>query len=108
MDIDLIFTGAVPDSIEGFKKIRPHAFEHISTGVEVGVFSASFLNIKSELIAKVRATAHLSDGLLIASPEGLIVLKLHRWSRQDQADIEAIWKACHLHVNDLEPWFWGY
>ena len=93
MDIDIIFSGVPPLTVNNFKKIRPHAFEHKPTGVEIEVLTASFLNISQALVDKVHASAHKSDGMLVASLEGLISLKLQRGSRQDLADIETILKV---------------
>ena len=45
-DIDILFISEtnIPDSVIGFKKIRPHSFEHIKTNVEVEVLSPEYLN----------------------------------------------------------------
>lgn len=104
MDIDLIFAGSVPSLVPGFKKIRAHAFEHKETGVEVEVLDAAFLGIPEALVQKVTDTAHKSDGVSVASPEGLIALKLQRASRQDQADIESLLKRYPITLNELQHW----
>jgi hypothetical protein len=94
-DLDVLFLNAsdVPDQVGGFKRIRPHAFQHNRTHVEVEVITPDFVNIPTALAARVIATATLSDGIKIASASGLVALKLFRLSLQDKADIVALIKS---------------
>lgn len=91
-DIDLLFLSEdeIPNSVNHFKKHRPHAFQHNITHVEIEVVTPSYINMRLEIAEKIFETAIISDGIKIASPSGLIVSKLNRFNRQDQADIEAI------------------
>jgi hypothetical protein len=83
----------LPLSIEGFKRTRPHSFSHKGTGIEFEVLTPEYLKVSKERVKKVFDTCVLSEGFKIASPEGLIVMKLGRWNRQDQADCEKVMEA---------------
>lgn len=102
-DIDLLFLspGDIPDQALNFKRVRPHCFQHNDTHCEVEVLDPVFLNIPSDLTKTVYDLAVESDGMRIASKSGLIALKLFRFSRQDQADIESLIKLGDI---DLSPY----
>lgn len=103
MDIDfMVLSGDVPDQVKWFKKTRPHGFLHLETHVEVEVLTASFLKLSPAIFNRVVQTSQLVDGVRIPSIEGLIVLKLQRFSLQDQADIAALLAA--KATPDLGPW----
>jgi hypothetical protein len=89
-DGDFLFLSAsdVPDTISGFKRTRPHCFRHNETHVEIEVLDPEFLKLDAGLAKKIFDTAIESDGVKVASREGLIVSKLGRFNRRDQADIE--------------------
>jgi hypothetical protein len=93
-DGDFLFISAdtIPDTVVGFKKTRAHAFQHNETHVELEVLDPQFLNIDPLLAKKIVDTAITSDGLKVASKDGLIASKLKRFNRQDQADIEELMK----------------
>lgn len=95
-DIDILFLSKTdaPQQLKGFKKIRPHSFQCNDTHVEIELLDPDFLNISTDLVKEVFNTAVRIDGVLIASPSGLVALKLQRFSRQDQADVESL-KQCH-------------
>ncbi len=95
MDCDFLFIGnnSVPTEVEGFKKTRGHAFRHNETHVEIEVLDPAFLDMSVDLVQKIIDTAAETDGMRVASKEGLIASKLKRFSRQDQADIEHLIKA---------------
>ena len=107
-DIDLIFLsfGDVPDNVPGFKYIRKHSFLHIKTHVEVEVLDPEFLNSTRKRFEKIFSEAIISDGVKIASARSLIVMKLKRFSNQDQADIQELIKYCVENTIDLN--FDGY
>jgi hypothetical protein len=43
----------------------------------------------------------VSDGVRVASPQGLVALKLGRFSRQDQTDIETL---LNIETVELDNW----
>ncbi len=94
-DLDFLYLHAsdVPDQVPGFKRIRPHAFEHDQTHVEVEIITPDFVKIPVALAERVIATATESDGIRIATAAGLVALKLFRLSLQDKADIVALIKS---------------
>lgn len=94
MDIDVL-VNSVPNKFDwpGFRKNRPHSMEHKTTGVEVETLTKEYIGLDHDLVQLIRETAVESDGLLVASAEGIIALKTNRWSRQDQADVEALIRA---------------
>lgn len=102
-DLDYLFLSeeAVPETVAGFKKVRDHSFLHNKTHVEVEVLTPEFLGIDPAIVRMVHDTATVSDGVKVASPEGLIVLKVQRNMMQDKADIVALLKTAKV---DLRPW----
>ena len=103
MDVDVLFLTKddIPRQVEGFKRTRPSAFQHNKTHVEVEVVSPELIGISGSLTKMVFDTANTSNGIKIASPEGIVALKLGRFSRQDQADIESLMQSYPI---DLPAW----
>jgi hypothetical protein len=60
---------------------------HDRTGVTVYVATPAAIQAPPGDAQEVARTAILSDGVLVASESGLVVLKLFRSNRQDEADI---------------------
>lgn len=106
MDIDVLYVTdeQIPDSIPGFKRVRPHSFQHNKTHVEVKVLSASFLDVPQGLVQQVSKDAVESSGMRIASKSGLVALKLQRGRRQDQADIEQLIASGGVDLTPYEQW----
>lgn len=105
-DIDVLFLSDrdIPDQIPGFKKIRSHSFQHNDTHVEVEVLSPSFLGLPEELVKKVTETAIESGGMKVASPSGLVALKLFRDSLKDDADIQDLLLTGKVDLQPFTPW----
>ena len=101
IDVDFLFFSEnnIPDNIIGFKRIRPHAFQHNETHVEIELLTGEFLKISPLVVKKVFETSIKSDGLRIASASSLVALKLYHLSMQDKADIVALLKTGN--VSDL-------
>ena len=95
LDVDLLYYSEadIPVRVEGFKKIRPHAFEHLKTGVEVEVLSPSFLKLPPEVLDYLSSTSVQSGNVRVVSLKGLVLAKLSRASRRDQGDIEDVIKV---------------
>jgi hypothetical protein len=94
-DVDILFLHRehIPDKLDGFIRHRKLAFKEKSTHVEVEVVdSTSFSNLPQSLVDKVFDTAVIVEGMLVASKEGLVCLKLYAGRTQDEADIVAILK----------------
>jgi len=89
-DGDFLFLspGDFPDEVRGFKRTRPHCFRHNDTHVEIEILDPEFLKMDPVQAKKIFDTAIESDGLKVASREGLVVSKLGRFNRRDQGDIE--------------------
>ena len=107
MDVDVLFLCLPVDIrskvLDKFKMRRDHALTHKATGVEVEVLDARFLNLPDQLVNMVIDTAHHDPiGLLVASVEGIIALKLQRGTPQDRADIFALISA--QGVRDMSEW----
>jgi hypothetical protein len=102
-DIDLIFLSFedIPDSVLGFKRTRKHCFQHNKTHVEVEVLDPEYLDIDYDLVKRVFNESNESDGVKIASPKGLIVLKLDRYNNRDISDIDDLLKYCLRTGEDL-------
>lgn len=95
-DLDLIFMSETdfPTEVYKFRKNRQHAFEHIKTHVEVELLTPTHLNVTKEIFKHVFDDAIESDGIQVASPISLIVMKLGRFSNQDQTDIKNLYEYC--------------
>ena len=100
-DFDFLVMSAndIPTAVPGFKRIRPHAFQHIKTHVEVELLTPEFINTPKNLIKQVMDSSTMSNGVRVASASGIVVLKLGRLSMQDKADIIALIKT--KRVSDL-------
>lgn len=92
MDVDFMFLSPsdVPNEVQGFKKIRAHAFQHNQTHVEIEVLDPSYLGLPQDLVQAVFDTAVTMDGMKVASKSGIIALKLFRMKRYDQGDVEQL------------------
>lgn len=91
-DLDFMFLSSedIPDKVSGFKRIRPHAFQHNKTHVEIKLITPDFVNVPKKVVQNVFDTSIESDGINISSVSGLVALKLFRLSFQDKADIVAL------------------
>ena len=88
-DIDLLFMcpDDVPNIVSGFKRVRPSAFRHIKTHVEVEVLKPITINIEPKLVDIFFATSWDIDGIKVISPSSLIVSKFGRFNDKDKTDI---------------------
>jgi hypothetical protein len=88
-DVDILFLHKddIPATVIGFKRTRAGAFQHNSTHVEVEVVTPESINISQELANKVFETSISTDGAKVASPSGLVALKLQRLKNNDIGDI---------------------
>jgi hypothetical protein len=102
-DIDILFLSLsdIPTQVPGFKRTRPGAFQHNKTHVEVEVVTPSSINLTVELVQQVFDTSVLSDGIRVASPSGLVALKLFRMSRYDEGDV---WSLIETGKVNLDDW----
>jgi hypothetical protein len=91
-DIDVLFLHKkyIPSEVTRFKKHRTGAFQHNITHVEVEVLSPETINTEQHIVDTIFKTSVEIDGFRIASPNGIIALKLGRFSYQDRADIFAL------------------
>lgn len=95
-DADILFLGGestVPLRVEGFKKTRKHAFEHIKTGVEIETLTPEYLKLPSNIVSFVEDNLELSGGIKIASKSSMILLKAQRLSPQDRSDIFSLFET---------------
>lgn len=102
-DLDFLFltNSDIPTQVNGFKRTRPHAFQHNKTHVEVEVITPELVKMSPVIFRKVIETANESNGVHIASPAGLIALKIFRLKLQDEADIVALIKSNKVSEKDL-------
>ena len=92
MDIDVLYLNQkqIPDKVDGFKRIRDHAYLNLDTHVEIEILDANFLNINAGLVQTVIDNAVNTGGMPVADAGGLIALKLQRGNRRDLGDIETL------------------
>jgi len=104
--IDLIFLTDedIPENVFKFRRNRKHSFEHIKTGVEVELITPEHINKDISLFQNVFDTSIESDGIKIASPIGLISLKLFRskTNERDRVDIIELCRYCYENNIDLD------
>ena len=102
-DIDILFLSKdkIPLYVEKFKRTSPGAFFHRKTHVEVKVVAPENINVPSAIADMVYCTARVSNGIRVASPTGLVALKLYRGDPQDIADIINLTKIDQI---DLSSW----
>jgi hypothetical protein len=103
-DADFLFKKVPQFAPDGFKKLSDHRFEHKVTGVVLDINDAKHIGIDTHTLNKVFETAVVHNGIKICSPVALVVLKLGRFSKQDQADIEAIVQQEKLKMPDFFDW----
>jgi hypothetical protein len=97
-DVDLVFISddAIPTAVRGFKKTRPHGFQHVETHVEIEAVTPSLIDASPELIAAVVDSAVPHGGIKIATPSGIVAIKLGRAcgrsisAQQDRVDISLL------------------
>jgi hypothetical protein len=96
-DIDVLFLheAYVPDELPGFKRSRKGAFQENRTHVEIEVCTPDSVNLPFSVARMVVHTSRNVDGMRVASPEAMVVLKLYgaeskRRRFQDMADVTAI------------------
>jgi len=90
--IDLLFATATdfPSQVVGLTRVNDRTFQHDESRVMIEMFSPASLELDGELAHKIFATSVQHAGLFIASPEGLIALRLRRQSYSDLASIAAL------------------
>jgi hypothetical protein len=97
-DVDVLFARSsdIPNEVDGFQRLHAGGFQDRRTGVKVDVFTPETINVPSDVVERVFRTAVQSDGMRIASPSGLVALKLFRLRMQDKADIVELIKAANV------------
>lgn len=104
-DVDFLYLqeNDVPESVDGMKRIRPSAFQDNKTHVEVEVLTNKTLHLPQHILNKVFKTAKDVGSVRIASPEGLIALKLYAGRAKDYGDIVELMKAVSVELS-LDDW----
>jgi hypothetical protein len=102
-DVDVLYTHIddIPNSVPKFKRTRSGAFQHNNTHAEVEVISPQTINIDAKLAQKVYDTSIKVDNYRVASPSGIVALKLQRLKNNDIGDIVAMINTDQV---DLDGW----
>ena len=103
-DIDLLSLQStdVPEAVPGFTPTIGGGFRHDRTPVEVNIATPSSIGVPPEVAEQVFLTATLSNRIRVATPSGLVTIKLFGLRRvQDDADIVALIKTRRV---DLTGW----
>ena len=89
VDVDVLFLSSeeIPDKVDNFKRNRKSAYQHNKTHVEIELITPQLIDISLEFAKSIFDTSIMNDGIKIASPSGIIALKLGRFSLQDQSDM---------------------
>ena len=95
-DTDLVEFANLPN----FKKIRPHALEHLPTGVVVEIISPELVKGDPILFKKVLADRNFDGDIPILTPGGLVAMKLMRGSHRDKDDILRVLRKHEVDLSD--------
>jgi hypothetical protein len=92
MDVDVLYQSSndIPSDVNGFKRTRPGAFRHNDTHVEVETIHPHMINVSPEMAKAVHDDSSVVNGTRVASPSGVVALKLHRQKFNDIGDIVAM------------------
>ena len=102
-EVEFLFLRAdtVPDRVLGFEPVRPGAFLHTGTAVEVKIVVPETAGQPTALFEKVVEAEVESDRMRVASALGLAALLLRRADLQDKADVVALIKTGRVAVSDF-------
>ena len=102
-DIDVLYVHIddIPKTVPKFKRTRNGAFQHDRTHAEVEVISPQTIDIDPVLAQKVYDTSINVDSYRVASPSGIVALKLQRLKNNDIGDIVAMINTGKV---DLDGW----
>lgn len=96
-DVDILFMSDadIPDEVTGFKRIRPHAFQHNTTHVEIEVITPELIKSDNDISQQVFDTSFEDSGIKVASKSAIVALKLNAnrtgaRGRQDETDIMSL------------------
>lgn len=87
-------------NLPNFKKIRPHALEHLPTGVVVEIISPEFVKGDPILFKRVLTDRIFDGDIPILTPGGLVAMKLMRGSHRDKDDILRILRKHEIDLSD--------
>jgi hypothetical protein len=68
----------------------------------IKIVTPTLVNVASTVFEKVIDTAIESDGVKIASPSGIVALKLNRFSLQDRADIVELIRFTTIDISGFD------
>jgi hypothetical protein len=103
-EIDLLFLepADVPDALPGFARTTGGGFCHDRTRVQVNIATPSSIGVPQDVVEQVFLRGTLSNRLRVATPSGLVAIKLFGRRRvQDDADIVALVKTGRV---DFSGW----
>ena len=84
-----------------FKPNRKHAITNKETGIEIEFVTSKTVPISDQLVKDVYGSSFEKDGVRVASPAGIVALKLHRLSDYDKGDIKKLIKKHNVDVGAL-------
>ena len=92
VDILILNESDMPNIILNFENCKNNTFKHNKTLCIVDFFLSETINIEKHIVKAVFDTARFVDGIKVASPSGLVALKLRRFNPRDRADIYELYK----------------
>jgi len=104
-DVDFLFLSSdeIPEQVNGFKKYRGNAFQHNKTHVEIEVLTNKSINLDPTIVDLIFKTAYQKEKFKIASPSGLVAIKLDRFSPSDERDISLLMKNYSIDIDEFLP-----
>jgi hypothetical protein len=73
-----------------FRQIRPHAFQHRQTGVEVDVLTPEHIKVPNGIVESAIDSAGSNYGIRVVNKTYLIILKMFSGRRQDYVDVVSL------------------
>jgi len=73
-----------------FRQIRPHAFLHRKTGIEMDVLTPELIKVPEIIVESAIGTAISNYGIRVVNKTYLIILKMFSGRRQDYVDVVSL------------------
>lgn len=100
VDVLVMDIASIPAFVLGFSHPSKHRFVHKQTHVDIEIVTPQLVNVSPQLFQAVERTALTIGKVRVPTVDGLIALKICKFSRQDIADIEQLLKLKPFNASD--------
>lgn len=109
-NVNVLFSAydKIPSYVDGFKTVvRSNSFIDREQNIAIRVSAPDATNLPPHIVMKIHETAVIESGVRIASPSGLVVSKLGRFSWQDKFDIAQLLQLKEIDITSFDvPNLW--